>query len=108
MADEEHGAAADRRRSRIQYIIDPEISVGLDRDDARVVQYGLGNLAKQRGAHALARVGADAIAAREQQAASSDPDAAVRLHVGPEIGDRPELARRLNSTDDFPVHALDN
>src|SRR5206468_11701363 len=97
IADEEHRAVAHRGRLRNEYVVDLKVAGGRERDQIRVAQYRGGNLANQRGAHALVRVGADVVAPGQQQALPLHLDAPVRFHVRSEVGDGPELPGRLNA-----------
>ena len=59
---------------------------------------------KQRREYFLVRVGSDAVAAAEQQAAPSDLDLSIVRHFGFECLDDPDLTWRVDAVHDIPVH----
>src|SRR5262245_36326672 len=102
--DQEHRARArngrHRARIRAEHVVDPEVAVGRERNELRVEQSGARGIADQRGAHALVGVPADAVAPAEQQALAPHLDGPVGPCVGLQVGDHPDLPRRLDSADD--------
>ena len=88
VANQQHRTRAVGRYGRIECIVDLKITVRLERHTSRVgvVQRERGRrFADQRGEHALVGVLTDAAAAPQQQTATSDFDAAVRINVGLQI-----------------------
>src|SRR5262249_18263291 len=94
VADEQHGARAPLGGRR-QDVVDSEIAVRRERHAGRV-RVALDDrrrwLADQRCEDAGVHVAADAVAAGQKESAPVDLDAAVCLHVRPEIGNDPDLA----------------
>src|SRR5436309_9432832 len=98
VANEKNRAGTHRRRRRTQRIVDPEISVRLERDTGRwraELREGRRRRANQRGEHALVGVEPDVVAAAEKQSSSADRDPPIGLHVGLEPRDDPNLTRRV-------------
>src|SRR5262249_25705172 len=104
--DEENGIVAFRRRRR-QQVVDLEVAVRSERHAgagcAVLAKRRGGNRAQERGEHAGARVGADAVPAAQKQAAAAYVDIAIRLYGGIEVANDPDLASGLDAADDIAV-----
>src|SRR5947209_13025258 len=101
VANEKNRAGTHRRRRRTERIVDPEISVRLERDTGRwraELCEGRRRRANQRGEHALVGVEPDVVAAAEKQPPPADLDAPIGLDVRVESRDDPDLARRVDTT----------
>jgi hypothetical protein len=62
-----------------------------------------GGLADERREHLGACIGAEGVAAGQEQATTSHADAAIRLHGRVEVADRPDLAGWLHAADDVAI-----
>src|SRR5438445_1522816 len=106
VANEEHGAGAFRWR-RVQRIVDSKIAVRFERNTRHggvaLDKRGRG-FTNQRSKDALVRVLPDGIAAGQEQAAPSDPDTAVDIHFGSEVGDPPRARAWEDSSHDVQLY----
>src|SRR3954464_10393175 len=103
VADEQHRARAAGGR-RNEDVVDAEVAVRLERNEGRAVNQGPSQIADQRRSNALIRVRSDGVPAREQEPLPPNGDPSVRLHLGPEVRDHPQLPGRLDSANDVAVH----
>src|SRR3954469_496175 len=99
-----------RKRHRVlvrEYVVDSEISVGLQRDTlvrrAEFVEWRC-SVTYERGMNALVRIGPDTVAAAEEQPSPAGPDVTHGINLSLESADDPDLTRRGDSADSVPAH----
>jgi hypothetical protein len=117
-ADEQHGCSAGgpRRRRRRQHVVNLEVPVCGERNPRQVriaLDEGRDVFTNECGENLEAgrstgrchnERSADGVTPGEHEASPVNPDAPVDRHLGLEMGNRPYLARRLDSTNIVPVH----
>src|SRR3954469_7621207 len=104
VADEQHRARANVRRRGAEDVVDAEVAVRLERHEGTAEERRAGGIADQRRSNALIRVRSDTVPAREQESLPPNGDPSVRLHLGPEVRDHPQLPGRLDAANDVAVH----